>query len=611
VFLPIAFMGGLVGQFFRQFGLTVAFANLLSIVVGFTVTPLLSAMWLRRQDPARPGRLDRWFRGWDRFYERLSERYRTGLGWSLSHRGAVLLVAFLLFLGSIALVASPLIGKEFMPTGDQGQFQVDLTMPAGSSLLQTDRATASVELMLQSTPEVASFFTLVGAAESGFGFSESGTQRAQIFVNLVDRDTRAKSVDDVIAGLRERARVIPAAAVKIGAQGVTGGTSPIQIQITGPDPAVLERLATRVEGAVSGTAGTTNVDTSLRSGKTEVQVLLDRARLADFGLSTAEVGAQLRTDIAGSPVTRYRVGGSEYDITVQTQRTDRDAIRKIGDLHVGTARGAPVRLSDVATLQLRRGPVTIDRLNRQRLVTVVAGLTDRPLGAVVSDIQAKLNGVVIPAGYTLTFGGETEFQQDAFSDMLFALGLGTLLVYMTIAAQFESLLSPLAIMFTVPLASVGVFLMLLITRTTVNIMSLLGIVMLAGIVVNNAILLIEFTQQLRGRGLPRREALLRAGQTRLRPILMTALVSIMGGLPVALGIGSSGAEWRRALGIAVLGGLTTSTFLTLFVIPVVYTLLEDFVLRLRRRRLAEPEVTEVPTPMPQPVAGGSNGDPDR
>ncbi|MGH2396020.1 MAG: efflux RND transporter permease subunit, partial [bacterium] len=220
---------------------------------------------------------------------------------------------------------------------------------------------------------------------------------------------------------------------------------------------------------------------------------------------------------------------------------------------------------------------------------------------VVSEIQAKMRSVTVPPAYSVRFGGEAEFQQEAFGDMFFALGLGMLLVYMTIAAQFESLRNPLAIMFSVPLAGIGVFLILLISRTTVNLMSLLGIIMLAGIVVNNAILLIEFTTQLRERGLPRREALLQAGQIRLRPILMTALVSIMGGLPVALGLGASGAEIRRPLGIAVLGGMFTSTFLTLFVIPVMYTLLEDLQVRVWRRRA-------VPTGAVQPVAGAADGD---
>lgn len=600
VFLPIAFMKGLVGQFFRQFGLTVAFANLFSILVGFTLIPMLSSRWLRRSEPGGQGRPERVFARWDRWYDRLGDRYRGALSWALLHRGRVLLGAAVLFVASLALVASPLIGKEFMPAGDYGQFQVDVTMPPGGSLAQTDRATAAVEQRLRQVAEVEAFFTIVGGSDTGFGFTETGSQRAQIFVTLVPRDRRARSVDEVIEDLRAKVADVPAATVKVGAQGIAGGTAPVQIEITGPDSAVLDRLAGQVRAIVAATHGTTNVDTSLRPGKTEVQVRLDRARLAEFGLTTAEIGAQLRTNIAGAPVTQYRVGGNEYDITVQGEAADRDAVAKIGEMRVGAANGTPLRLSDVSTLELRRGPVAIQRLNRQRLVTVTAALVGRPLGAVVSEVQAKLGTLDVPAAYVLRFGGEAEFQEETFSDMMFALALGSLLVYMTIAAQFESLLNPFAIMFSLPLASVGVFFMLLVTRTTVNIFSLLGVIMLAGIVVNNAILLIEFTTQLRERGLPRREALLQAGQTRLRPILMTALVSIMGGLPVAIGVGVSGAEWRRPLGIAVLGGLMTSTFLTLFVIPVIYTLLDDLVVRVRRRRA-------VPAGA-QPVSGASNGD---
>lgn len=602
VFLPIAFMSGLIGQFFRQFGLTVVFANLFSILIGFTLTPMLSARWLRPPSAApERGRWHRYFARWDRAYEWLAERYRGALGWSLLHRGRVLLVATVLFVAALGIVASPLVGKEFFPMGDYGEFQIDLEMPPGSSLAQTDRATKAVEAALRATPEVATFFTLVGASNTGFGFEEGASQQAQIFVKLVGRDARTRSVERVMEDLRLQVRDVPAAMVKVGAQSMTGGTSPVILEITGPDPQILARLGEQVREIVASTPGTRNVDTNLEPGKTEVQIGLDRVRLAELGLSTAEIGSQLRTYIAGSATTKYRIAGTEYDITVQAREQDRDAVRELGALRVGQVNGTPIRLSDVGRLELRRGPITIDRLNRQRLVNVEAGLVGRPLGAVVSEIQGKLETLTVPAGYRVAFGGEAQFQQETFTDMFFALGLGILLVYMTIAAQFESLLNPFAIMFSLPLAGIGVFFMLLITRTTVNLMSLLGIMMLAGIVVNNAILLIEFIAQLRERGLPRREAILQAGQTRLRPILMTALVSIMGGLPVALGIGSSGAEWRRPLGIAVLGGLTTSTFLTLFVIPVVYTLLDDLAARVRRRRV-------VPAGAPQAVAGASNGE---
>jgi len=599
VFLPIAFTRGLVGQFFRQFGLTVVFANLFSILIGFTLTPMLSARWLRYREPGR-GRLDRIWTALDRSFDRLSLRYSGWLTWALGHRVLVLVVAGVLFIASLGLVASPLIGKEFFPGGDFGQFQVTLTMPPGSSLNQTNRATERVETVLDDLPEVENYFSLVGGVEGMFTFSSVGSQQAQLFVNLVDRGKRQRSVDEVMEDVRARTREIPGATIKVGAQGVTGGEAPVQVEIRGPDSRVLERLARQVEEIVTNTPGTTNVDTNLNAGKREIQILLDKERLARLGLSVAQVGTQVRTAIAGTQTTRYRAGGDEVDIVVRSQEEDRDAIGKLANLHIGTVNGAPIRLGDVATLVQRRAPATIERKDRQRLALVSASLRGRPLSAVIGDIQAGLRDVALPPGYTATFGGEAQFQTETFGDMLFALALGSLFVFMTIAVQFDSLAIPVIIMASVPLASIGTFLMLLLTRTTVSLMSLLGIIMLAGIVVNNAILLVEFVVQRRKEGIPRNQAILDAARTRLRPILMTALVSIMGGLPVAIGLGSSGAEWRRPLGIAVLGGMTTSTFLTLLVIPVVYTLMDDL---LSRRRAPVPQPVELTRPAPVTGAG--------
>ncbi len=603
VFIPIAFTRGLAGQFFRQFGLTVVFANLLSLLIGFTLTPMLSARWLRRTRPGR-GPFHRAVAAWDRIFDRLSLGYSGWLAWGLSRRGLVLAVAATLFAGSLGLVASPLIGKEFFPAGDLGQFQITVTMPPGSSLRQTDRATRQIEALLSSLPDVENYFVLVGGVDGVFAFSSMGSQQAQLFVNLVDR-SRRRPVDEVMEEVRQRTREIPGATVKVGTQGITGGDAPVQVEIRGPDVRVLERLARQVERIVSETPGTTNVDTNLAAGKREIQVLLDKERLARLGLSVAQVGVQVRTAIAGAETTRYRAGGEEVDITVRSREEDRNAVDALANLHIGTVGGAPIRLGDVATLEVRRAPAAIERKDRQRLALVSASLQGRPLSAVVGDIQAGLRQVALPPGYTATFGGEAQFQTETFGDMLFALALGSLFVFMTIAVQFDSLAIPVIIMASVPLASIGTFLMLLLTRTTVSLMSLLGIIMLAGIVVNNAILLVEFIVQRRREGIPRQQAIMEAARTRLRPILMTAMVSIMGGLPVALGLGSSGAEWRRPLGIAVLGGMTTSTFLTLLVIPVVYTLLDDL---LSRRRAEAPKPTGIPRPAP--VAGASNGPDD-
>ncbi|HXH25622.1 MAG TPA: efflux RND transporter permease subunit, partial [Vicinamibacterales bacterium] len=602
VFVPIAFTRGIVGQFFRQFGLTVVFANLFSILIGFTLTPMLSARWLRR-DGGRRTRLSGLFERWDGVFHALSRGYRGALAWSLAHRALVLGAVTAAFLGSMVLLASPLIGKEFFPTSDTGEFRVRVEMPIGSSLSLADAAARRVEAVLRRTPEVKTYFTIVGAASQGFGFQTPGSQIAEVFVSLVDKSERTRSVGQIMEVLRGQLTEIPAAKVKISAGNEAGGgQAPIQVEVSGPDAGRLQALAAQVEEIVRQVPGTVNVDNTLAPGKPEIQVLLDRERAARFGLNAAIVGAAIRSAVEGNAVTRYRVGGDEFDITVRARPEDRSAVDRLGEIPVGMASdGTPIRLRDIAEFEETRGPASVLRKNRAQFALISADLKDRPLGAVVGEIQQRTSRLTLPAGFSIFFAGEAQFAEESFRDLLISLVLGMLFVYMVMAAQLESLLHPFIIMFTVPLAGIGVFPMLLLTRINVSIMSLLGIIMLTGIVVNNAIILVDYTNRLRDAGRRRREALLEAGATRLRPILMTALVTILGGLPVALGLGSSGAEWRRPLGVAVLGGLMTSTVLTLFVIPVVYTVLEDL---LRRLRLMKAEAPEPGTAVPAPVAGG-------
>ncbi|MDR7481557.1 MAG: efflux RND transporter permease subunit [Armatimonadota bacterium] len=603
VFVPIAFTRGIVGQFFRQFGLTVVFANLLSVFMAFTLTPMLSARWLRRPDPRRT-RLARVFDGWDAAYERLTVRYRGGLAWVLRHRWMALGAAAAAFVGSLILLASPLVGKEFFPTADTGEFRVRIEMPMGSSLALADQAVRRAEAVLATVPEVETSFTLVGGQSTGFGFQTPGAQIGEIFVSLVERSRRQRSVTAIMDDVRAQLRDLPAAKVKVSPGGeVGGGQAPIQVEVVGPDGAQLARLAASVEQIVRATPGTINVDNTLAPGKGELQVVLDRERAARLGLSAASVGSAIRTAVEGSAVTRYRVGGDEFDITVRARPEDRGAATRLGELAVGVAPdGTPVRLRDVATVREARGPASVMRKNRVRMALITADLAGRPLGAVVNDIAQQTRTLTLPPGFAVNFAGEAQFQAESFRDLLVSLALAIVFVYMVMAAQFESLVHPFIIMFTLPLAAVGVFPLLAATGVNVSIMSLLGIIMLTGIVVNNAIILVDYTNQLRARGLPRREALLEAGATRLRPILMTSFTTILGGLPVALGLGTSGAEWRRPLGMAVLGGLMTSTFLTLFVIPAVYAIADDLAGRLRRR--PGPAWDQAKQPPPVPVAGG-------
>ncbi len=604
VFVPIAFTSGIVGQFFRQFGLTVVFANLFSILIGFTLTPMLSARWLRREREQR-GRWQRFFDRWDAAFERLARRYQRVLAWCLRHNWLTLGTSATAFVASIMLLASPLVGKEFFPASDTGEFSVRIKMPQGSSLAQTDRATRQAEAILHQAPEVKTFFTRVGSTTAGFGFATPGAQTAEIAVSLVDRGGRTRGIEDIMSGLRERLAAIPAAEVKVAVAGIGGGESPIQVEVSGADQRRLDALAGQVEDIVRKVPGTVNVDNTLAAGKSEIQVVLDRERAARLGLSTAGVGAALRSSIEGTAVTRYRLGGDEFDITVRSRPEDRSSVSRLGEIAVGTAPdGTAIRLRDVASFVERRGPASIYRKDRVRIAVISASLTDRPLGAVVGDIQTQTNALALPPGFSIFFAGEAQFQAESFRDLLISLALAVLFVYMVMAMQFESLLHPMTIMFSLPLAAVGVFPLLALTRINVSIMSLLGIIMLTGIVVNNAILFVDYTNRLRERGRSRWDALLEAGATRLRPILMTSLVTILGGLPVALGLGSSGAEWRRPLGMAVLGGLMTSTFLTLLVIPVVYTMLEGIVSRFRRTPAVVPEGAAAP------VSGGSDGERD-
>jgi HAE1 family hydrophobic/amphiphilic exporter-1 len=538
----------------------------------------------------------------------MAERYRRVLAWCLDHRFVTLGATTLLFFASIGLLMSGAIGSEFFPVSDTGEFRTRIELPIGSSLDVADRAARQVEAALREIPEVATFFTQVGALSQGFGFQTPGTQIAEVAISLVDRNQRTRSVDQVMEDVRQRAAGIAAAKVKVSAGSEAGGgQSPIQIEVLGPDLSRLQPLAAQVENIVRKVPGAVNVDNTLTAGKPEIQVVLDQERAAMFGLNAAAVGAAIRGSIEGVAVTRYRVAGDEFDITVRSRLEDRNAVARIGDIAVGQLpNGTVIRLRDVATFKVARGPSTVQRKNRVQFALITADLSGRPLGAVIADIQKQASALALPPGFSIDYAGEAQFQAESFRDMLQSLVLGVLFVYMVMAAQMESLVRPLAVMFTIPLAAIGVFPALAIARVNVSIMSLLGIIMLAGIIVNNAIILVDYATQLREHGRSRRDALLEAGRTRFRPILMTALVTILGGLPVALGLGTSGAEWRRPLGVAVLGGLLSSTFLTLVVIPIVYELLEDVFGIFRRRRAARAPVGPRGV-MPAPVEGAANG----
>ncbi len=586
VFVPLALSGGIFGQLLRPFGLTVATVTLFSLFAAFTLTPMLAARWLRRRtgQETSGGFARRLFAPVDRFYSWLDARYEALLRWALRRRGVVVLLG----LASV-LVAFPLAGRlgfEFVPTVDQGVLSVRVELPAGTSLARTTEVAARVERQLRRVPEVEDVITNVGTAGQ---FAETGPQYASLLVRL--REHRRRRDVDVLRELQQspEATQIPGARVTYSTAQVAGPVRPVEIRVLGEDLALLARTADRIADRLRQVPGTRDVDVSVRIGRPELQVRVDRDRASTLGFSTAVVAAALRTAVEGNTDLKLRLDGEEVPVRVRMVRGGRPLRPSdLPDLLVATVGGRPVYVRDVATVEPASGPTQVDRRNRLRVVTVSSNLQPGAFAGNVNQLAAQAIADIRPPGVVVEFGGQAQQIAEAGGTFLFALVLGVVLVYILLAALFESTFTPLSIMLALPLAWVGGILALLATGKSLSLVSAIGFILLTGLVMKNSILLVDYTNTLRARGLDRTEAVLRAGPTRLRPVLMTTLSVVLGSLPVALEFGK-GSELRAPLAWAVIGGLSWSTLLTLVVIPVTYTLLDDlraWVAGLARRRPA-------------------------
>lgn len=595
VFVPIAFMGGIVGQFFREFGLTVATATLFSLFVSFTFTPMLAARWFRRGEEleARTGL----FRSFDAFYHALDTGYRRLLAWALGHRFLTVAIGVLSLVAVLAL-AGPRLGFEFLSQVDQGRIGITVELPVGTRLEVTDQVARAIEEEVSRIPEVQTIFTNVGSISGSIrgGFLR-GSSYAQIMLDLVDKESteerflpflrkgkrRTRSDQEIAAEIRHRLASLPGATIVVAPVSMMGrgSTAPIQIELLGENLEDLLTVANEIRGRLERVPGVLNPDISWRMGKPELQVRIDRVKVAEMGLSVAQIAALLRDALEGNTEAKYRERGWEYDIRVQLREEDRRRLDEVGKLLIGTRNRQPIYLEQVAQVQMGSGPTEITRKNRQRLITVTAKLAPGyPLGNVQREIRKAIADVDLRST-TLNWGGEFEIMQESFGHLLEALLLSLILVYMLMAALFENYLHPFTIMLSQPMALIGALLALVLTGNTLSIISMIGIIMLVGLVTKNAILLIDYTNTLRRRSLGCREAILEAGPTRLRPVLMTTVAMILGMLPIALKIGRA-SEIRAPMAIAVIGGLLLSTLLTLLVIPVVYSLFDDVGQWLRR-----------------------------
>jgi HAE1 family hydrophobic/amphiphilic exporter-1 len=631
VFAPIAFMSGITGQYFRQFGLVIVSATLFSLFVSFTLTPLLASRWYKQGEHGdatgdQPTRnpLALFGRAWDRGYARVAAGYGRVLRFAIGRWTRWLVVAFSLlsFVGGILLVTTGILSTEFFPVADNGALQVNLEMPPGTTLEVTNAATTKIEQRLMTWPEVKQVFTSVGQS-GGFGPSQSRVSTLQ--VELIDKKARVRTPDQLAPVARGFGADIPGAKVTAAAvsQFGGGGGSGVQVRIQGEDQRILAGLAAQVADVVRKVPGTTDINDGGVTGDPELVISVDREQAADLGLTPSQVASVLRTGLAGSTVSTFRpTGTTGWDINVILNPDERARVEQVGEIPIVTPKGATIRLGQIASVTSISGPTKINRRDRQRSVTVTAALNGRTAGDVARDVQVGLDTISVPGGYKVSQGGEAQSQNESFGQILSALILSVLLMYMLMVALFESLIFPLMIMFSLPLAVVGAFGLLAATGNTLNMLSMIGMILLTGLVGKNAILLVDYTNTLRKRGLRRNEALLKAGPTRLRPILMTTAALVLAMSPIALKLGE-GSEWRAPMAVTVIGGLLTSTLLTLVLIPAVYTIMDDFTgvlaraprlvrLLVRMPRFQphppgpEPETPRIPERVPVPVGGSAD-----
>ncbi len=576
IFLPMLFVEGMAGILFRQLAFVIGFALICSLIVALTLLPTLASRFLGRsirREATDRSLFARFQRGGDRAFAWLEDTYNDLLAVALRFRAVTVLLILGLFGGSLMLF--PLIGKEFLPATDEGEVRVDVEMETGTRLEVLNDLMLRVEsIVTEAVPEARSSVVSVGSG----GWRPGGASRGSIRFALVPRSERDRSSEEVAQALRRELEDIPGAEIRTRARAglrafrvMAGGEESLQVEIRGYEPETLDALAEQVSGVLETVDGVTDVRLSREAGVPQELFRIDRDRAADLGLSVSSIARALETSVAGSRAGEYREGGNEYRILVKLQDAERLGLEEILDLTVTNESGEPVVLRNAVYTEPQRGPVTIERKNQERIVYVSANIGGRDLGSIVEDARPLLGSIAVPPNYGVFIAGEFEDQQEAFRDLLMALLLALLLVYMVLASLYESFRDPLVVMFSVPFAAIGVLLMLFLTGTTLNSQSMVGAIMLGGIVVNNAILIVDVSRRLyREQGRHVMAAVKEAGRRRFRPILMTTMTTTLGLLPLAIGFGEGG-EAQAPLARTVIGGLLSSTIVTLFLIPVVYT----------------------------------------
>ncbi len=576
VFLPVVFVPGIAGILFRDMALTVVFALLCSLFVALSLIPLLASKLLSVKRKAERRKTT----------GKLGGAYESVLRWSLRHRKTALAIAAVIFILSISLVRY--VGIEFTPASEPGEFQLTVEMPVGTRLDVTEEAAIEAETIIQrEVPEIQSMFARIGQG-TGFGaiFGGAGSHMGRLWFQVVPLNERDRGDEEIRLALRQPLMQVPGAKVYFSADAFSEmmfGGARLAVEIYGEDLKVARDLAVAISDTMEAIYGATDVRISRQEGKPESRIIIDEDKAAKFGLSISSIGNSVQTAIMGAVAGQYREGGKEYTIRVRLPEEERRSLEDVMDVLIPTPMGGAIPLSALADMEVAGGPVEIERKGQQRLISVTGNLTgERDLGSVVGELREKLATIAVPPDFVAEIAGEAQEVAESFRWLGLALLGAVFLVYMVMASQFESLRHPFIIMFSLPLSFIGVAWMLFLTGTTLSINSFIGVIVLAGIVVNNAIILVDYTNLLRARGMELEEAVVTAARTRRRPILMTAFTTMLAMTPMALGLGE-GSELNSPMARSVIGGLATSTFLTLVIIPVVYMSFERFSERFEKK----------------------------
>lgn len=575
VFLPIAFVEGITAEIFKELALTISFSLLASLIVSLTLVPMLCSKLFKNQ-AGEPLSKNRWLILFNKFFNMCSEKYSEILQWSLSHIRLIVFITLIIFAASLSLAF--FIGVEFFPSFDDGSFTVDIRLPYGATLEQTEKIVDKVESVLRENKDIERIFTNIGGGDGNLNLYGTKSNTATVNARLMSYRKRSTSTEEIIDGVRNRLSKIPGATMSISTisstMGFGAGGSDVELEIRGEDLEILKIISQDAINIVESVKGTREVKSNFIDGRPQMEVKLKRDIASTYGLTTAHVASSIRNILTGITATRFRIEGRDINVVLTGEDYLKNSLSSFKLINIPTPVGINMPLEQIAEIQYSQGPSTIRRTDQVRGITVSANTFNRDLNGVIADIKGKLEEYRFPNGYTYEFRGQKEQLDEAYKSLTLAVILAIFLVYMILASQFQSFLYPFIIMLSVPLAFTGGIIGLFFARLPISVPAVIGAIVLAGIVVNNGIVLIDYINILRSRGIEKIDAIILSGTTRLRPIMMTTLTTVLGLIPLALAAGD-GAEVQAPLAVVVIGGLTLSTLLTLIVIPIIYSVLDD------------------------------------